>query len=148
MNLSPSMEILQHKNITTKDASVPTVTQIGEVIFNGAPSNPFMVGLQEFHLKMEKNYKHMIVDLDMVKSTNNKYQRIGRHKRGRPIQGTWILLSPGIWCRSTQIKNVHMPISHYQASILRKLTGGVYLGICIGPCGVSLPYYILFWNSL
>ena len=54
MNLSPNMEILQHKNITTKDVVVPTVTQIGEVIFNEVPSNPFIVGLQEFYLNMEK----------------------------------------------------------------------------------------------
>ena len=45
MNLSPSMEILQHKDITTKDATVPIVTQIGEVIFNEVLSNPFIVGL-------------------------------------------------------------------------------------------------------
>ena len=55
---------------------------------------------------------------------------------------------PSRWCRSTQIKNVHMPISHYQMSVLREPTRGVYLGICTGPCGVSLPYSILFWNNL
>ena len=45
MNLSPSMELLQHKDITTKDAVVSIVTQIGEVIFNEVPSNPFIIGL-------------------------------------------------------------------------------------------------------
>ena len=64
MNLSPRMEILQNKDITTKDATVPTVTQIGEIIFNEVPSNPFIVSLQEFYLSMEKDYAHMIVDLD------------------------------------------------------------------------------------
>ncbi len=54
MNLSPSMEILQHKDIPTKDAIVPTTTQIGEVIFNEGPSNPFIVGLHEFHLNKKK----------------------------------------------------------------------------------------------
>ena len=54
MNLSPSIIILQHKDITAKGAAVPTVTQIGEVIFNEVPSNPFIVGLQEFYLNMEK----------------------------------------------------------------------------------------------
>ena len=68
MNLSPSMEKLQHKDITAKDAMVPTVTQIGEVIFNEVPSNPFFVGLQGFYLNMEKNYAHMTVDLDTTQA--------------------------------------------------------------------------------
>ena len=64
MNFSPSMEILQHKDITSKDATVPTITQIGEVIFTKVPSNPFIVGLQEFFFNMGKSYTHMTVDLD------------------------------------------------------------------------------------
>ena len=64
MNLSPNMEILQYNDITAKGAVVPIVTQIGEVIFNEVPSNPFIVGLLEFYLNMEKDYAHMIVDLD------------------------------------------------------------------------------------
>ena len=48
MNSSPSMEILQHKDITTKDARIPTVTQIGEVIFNKVPSKTLIVGLHDF----------------------------------------------------------------------------------------------------
>ena len=45
MNLSPSMEILKHKDIIAKNLVVPTLIQIGEVIFNEVPSNPFIVGL-------------------------------------------------------------------------------------------------------
>ena len=62
MNLSPSMDILQHKDITAKDAAVPIVTQIGEAIFNEVPSNPFIVCLQAFYLNIEKVYVHMTVD--------------------------------------------------------------------------------------
>jgi len=48
MNLSPRMEILQHKDITTKDAGIPIVTQIGEVIFNKVPSKTLIVGSHDF----------------------------------------------------------------------------------------------------
>ena len=92
MNLSPSMEILKHKYIIVKNLVVPTLIQIGEVIFNEVPSNLFILGLQEFYI--------------LVKSTNNKYQRIGRHERRRSIQGTWILVSLGVWCRSTHKKHL------------------------------------------
>ena len=55
---------MQHKDITAKGATVPIVIQIGEVIFNEIPSNPFIVRLKEFYLNMEKVYRHMIIDLD------------------------------------------------------------------------------------
>ena len=71
MNLSPCMEILQHKDITKKDAVVPIVTQIGEVIFNEGPSNRFIVGLEEFYLNMTKVYAHMTIDLD----TSQEYKQ-------------------------------------------------------------------------
>ena len=48
MNLSPSMEILQHKDIEKKDAKVPKVNQIDEFIYDEVPfsfSNPFIAGL-------------------------------------------------------------------------------------------------------
>ena len=48
MNLSPSMEILQHKDIEKKDEKVPKVNQIDEFIYDEVPfsfSNPFIEGL-------------------------------------------------------------------------------------------------------
>ena len=75
MNLSPSMEILQHKDITTKDAVVPTLTKIGEVIFNEVPCNPFIIGLQEFYLNIAKAYVHMIVDLDTGQEYKQKIEK-------------------------------------------------------------------------
>ena len=65
MNLSPNMEILQYNDITAKGAVVPIVTQIGEVIFNEVPSNPFIVGFQELYLNsdVEEFYENMKVDL-------------------------------------------------------------------------------------
>ena len=68
MNLSPSMAILQHKDIERKDAKVPEVNQIDEFIYDEAPfsfSNPFIAGLQEFYLSsyVEEVYENMKVDL-------------------------------------------------------------------------------------
>lgn len=48
MNSSPRMEILQHKDIEKKDAKVPIVNQIDELIYAEVPftfPNPFIVGL-------------------------------------------------------------------------------------------------------
>ena len=66
MNLSPSMEILQHKDIEKK---VPKVNQIDESIYDEVPFaflNPFIVGLQEFYLNfyVEEVYKNMKVHLN------------------------------------------------------------------------------------
>ena len=75
MSLSPTMEILQHKEIIAKDATIPIVTQFGEVINNEVPSNPFIVGLQGFYLNMEKVYAHMIVDLDTGQEYKQQIQK-------------------------------------------------------------------------
>ena len=50
---------------------VSIVTQIGEVIFTELPSNPFIVGLQDFYLNMEKVYAHTTTDLD----TSQEYKQ-------------------------------------------------------------------------
>ena len=68
INLSPSMEILQYKDIRKKDAKVPRMNQIDEFIYNEVPfvfPNPFIAGLQEFYLNsyVEEVYENMKVDL-------------------------------------------------------------------------------------